>query len=103
MEKNIKLIRLINREEIIAEVILEGVINVLVRNPLNVIIIPSKVETGDTRVGLAPWANFSDEEEFSINTSCIVSIMKPIAQLKEQYNQTFSKIITPKTELIIPN
>jgi len=101
----IKLIRLITGEELIAEVLLDsdavGVDNLRLRNPIRIVIVPNKAAPANPSVGFAPWSEFSDDKDFSIDKRHILVIMTPISQFKDQYNKTFSPIITPTSESII--
>lgn len=107
MALNVKLIRLLNGEELIAEVIeQEGIIfaNIIrLKNPLRVMIIPSKSTPQNPTVGFAPWVEFTDDKTFELDKSHVLCIMNPVKEFVNQYNATFGGIITPTTSgLILP-
>ena len=105
MALNVKLIRLLSGEELIAE-ILPSVVqsdNIVMKNPLRVMIIPSKSTPQNPTVGFAPWCEFSDDKEFTIDKSHVLCIMNPVKEFVNQYNATFGGIITPQSPgLILP-
>lgn len=102
MTKNIKLVRLINGEEILCEVVSDVGFQVTVKNPLRVVVIPNKSTPNSPTVGLAPWAEFSDDEAFLLEKSHVLAIMNPVKEFVSQYNSTFSGIITPTSGLLLP-
>jgi hypothetical protein len=107
MALNVKLIRLVNGEELIAEVVdQQGIIFadvIKIKNPLRVVLIPGKSTPQNPTIGFAPWAEFSEDKEFELDKSHVLCIMNPVKEFSNQYNQTFGGIITPKTGgLILP-
>jgi hypothetical protein len=103
MAMNVKLIRLITSEELIAEVLIENDDNnkLVMKNPLRVVIIPSKSTPQNPTVGFAPWAEFSDDKKFELDKSSILCIMNPVKEFVNQYNSAFGGIITPTSSSII--
>lgn len=102
MMKTIKLIRLITGEEILAEVVVDSGYKLTIKNPLRVVVVPSKSSPNNPTVGLAPWAEFSDDESFTIDLDKILVIMNPVKEFVSQYNSVFSGIITPTSGLVLP-
>ena len=99
MAKNVKILKLITGEEILAEVI-KNYDTVTIKNVLRIVIMPSRDPSAPT-VGLAGWAQFSKDDEITIDKSHIIAIMDPIDQFVEQYRQQFSGLVTPSSQLII--
>ena len=103
MAKNIKLLKLITGEEVLAEILnsehTESRV-VLIKNVLRIVIMPGRDPSTPT-VGLAGWAQFSKDDEISIDKQHIIAIMNPIEQFVEQYRQQFSGLVTPSSQLII--
>ena len=99
---NIKIVKLLNNEEIIGEVtIVNGV--VYIKNPLLIVVMPSMTEQ-IPKIGFSPWAPFSIDTNFEIDKSNVLTIMNPISEFMTQYTNAFSSIVTPnKSKLIIPN
>jgi hypothetical protein len=97
----IKLIRLITGEEIIATIISSEFGVVKFENPIRIVVIPGKSTPNNPTIGFAPWAEFTDDKEFTIDKNHVLAIMEPIKQFVDQYKSTFSKIIQPQTSGII--
>jgi len=113
MALNIKLIRLLNGDEILGEIIdtteadkINGVFAILnkvtVRNPVRVVVMPSKNDPKTPTVGFAPWAQFTDDKEFLLDKSHILAIMEPITEFRNQYNGMFGGVLTQPKRMIIP-
>lgn len=105
-DENIQLFRLITGEELIAERVYDFSSSenyqIMIRNPIRFMLVPSKSNPNQPTVGFAPWQEFSTDTEFTLDKSHVLAIMTPIKEFKDQYRATFSKIITPKPGLILP-
>lgn len=101
MAKNVKYIKLLTGEEIIAEVTKED-LKTTIKNPIRLVIMPSKADPKTPSVGLAPWLEFSEDKEITIDKSHILAIMNPITEIVNQYNSIFGGIVTPRPGLILP-
>lgn len=102
MAQNVKLAKLIDGTEILAEIIIKDASSVTVRNPVRVIVVPSKTDARTPTVGFAPWAEFSEEKEFTIHRAHIITLMVPVKDFVNQYNSIFGGIITPTSKIITP-
>lgn len=103
MAANVKLFRLTNGEEVLAELIEDKTtLNVRFKNPVRVVIVPSKTDPKIPTVALAPWAEFVDEKEFSLDKSHVMFIMTPVQEFVNQYNSIFGGIVMPSSKLILP-
>lgn len=105
MANNIKLIKILNGEEIIAEVLednkgSEG--NVKFKNPLRIVVVPSRSDPKTPTVAFAPWSEFSDQKEFVLDRKHILMLTSPIQEFINQYNSVFGGIVAPSTKLILP-
>lgn len=98
---NLKILKLITGEEILAELLPSSEAVVIAKNPVRVVVIPSRVDPEKPQIGLAPWAQFSDDKTFTIDKSHVLTIMTPIKEFETQYNSLFGGIITPP-KLIVP-
>lgn len=100
----IKLIKLVNGEELLAETLVKVEIPVItLRNPVRVIVVPNKLNPSTPSVGFAPWAQFTLDDTFHIDKMHVIAIMDPIADFITQYKSLFSKIVTPLSSgLILP-
>lgn len=105
MAHNVKLIRMLTGEDIIAEVISDAINSqkILIKNPVRVMLIPNKSTPQTPTVGFAPWFEFTEDKNFELDMTHVLCIMTPLKEFVNQYNATFSGIITPKTSgLILP-
>lgn len=99
----VKIIRMLNGEDLLGEVIVNEVIGyVMIKNPVRIIVMPNKIDPKTPNVGFAPWAEFSEQKEFKLDTDHIVCIMDPIKEFVNQYNSMFGGIVVPSPSLIIP-
>ena len=102
MAVNVKLIKFLGGEEIIAEVLSDSGTALSVKNAVRVVVIPDKTTPQTPQVGLAPYLQFSDSKELTFNKALIVTTAEPLTDFINQYNSLFggiqlatSKIITP--------
>ena len=102
MATNVKLIKFLGGEEIIAEVLSDSGTALSVKNAVRVVVIPDKTTPQTPQVGLAPYLQFSDSKELTFNKALIVTTAEPLIDFINQYNSLFggiqlatSKIITP--------
>jgi hypothetical protein len=98
---NIKLFQMLTGDLIIGELIDDGMLSVTIMNPLRVIVMQSQNRNSPS-IALAPWCEFTDDKEFTFNKSHVINIMEPVQQFTNQYQQTFSKLITPQPKLLLP-
>lgn len=102
MAMNLKIIKLINGNELLAEVSNETDTHMTVKNPVRVVVMPSKTSSNTPTVGFAPWAEFSDEKEFTMHKAHVIVTMKPVQEFVNQYNTMFGGILAPSPKLIVP-
>lgn len=102
MAANVKLIKFLGGEEILAEVLSEETATLTVKNVVRVVVIPDQLNPKTPQVGLAPYLQFSDDKELTFNRNLIVTTATPLTDFVNQYNSLFggiqlatSKIITP--------
>jgi hypothetical protein len=94
---DVKLLRIITGEEVIAEVVTEDENTITIKNGL--VVLPSA-----QNVGFAPWATVIDKEEPDIKLSrdFIVYVVNVDSSVKNKYNQIFgSKLVTPDEKKLI--
>jgi hypothetical protein len=97
MMKDVKLIRLITGEEILAEVLdwKNGVMTI--QNAL--VVIPQQGQ-----VGFAPWATVINPEmpEIGLDMKHVIYSVEPAESVVKQYNEIFgSNIVLPEKQLIL--
>jgi hypothetical protein len=102
---DIRIVRLLNGEDLLGEVVVNEVVGeLMIKNPVRIVVMPNKIDPKTPNVGFAPWAEFSEQKEFKLDMSHVVAIMRPIKEFVAQYNNMFSKIVTPQASgLIIPS
>lgn len=102
---DIKLIRLLSGEEIIAEVFppkFDALGKIVIRNPVKVVLIPNKLDPKTPNIGFAPWMEFTDDKEIKLNENTVVCVTTPIKEFLNQYQSMFGKVITPTSGLVLP-
>jgi len=89
---NIKIVRISTGEELIADV--KEADGKIVLTDVAILI-----PTQQNQLGLAPFMAYSDASKgFDINTSMVMFMVDPVQDLQNQYQQMFSKIVTPSNE-----
>lgn len=92
---NIKIVRLTTGEELICDAKVNSADQVILKDVA--ILIP----TQQNQLGLAPFMAYSDAKDgFHTTMNSIMFIVEPQAELKNQYQKMFSKIITPASNII---
>lgn len=91
---NIKCITFKTHQTIIAEVLDEGDIGVLVKNPVQVISVPPRSANDPGGVGFAPYLAFVEEFDkgITIKNEDILTVNTPVPDLMENYRKMFSRI-----------
>jgi hypothetical protein len=103
MADNIKILKLITGEELLAEVS-DNVVSdkILIKNAVRIVVMPNKLDPKTPNVGFAPWADFSDDKTVTLDKSHIIAIMSPIKEFVNQYNSMFGGLVVPTSNLIMP-
>ncbi len=101
MAANIKILKLISREDILGEILDESDSTIRIKNPVRVIVMPSKTSPQNPQVAYAPWAEFSEQKEFTIHKAHIIVSMDPMTDFINNYNQMFGGVILPTSKLIV--
>lgn len=102
MPVNVKIVKLLTGEELLAEVLTSSDAVCRVKNPVRIVVIPNKLDPKTPQIGFAPWAEFSDDKEIIIDKHHVVAIMNPISQFVTQYNGMFSGLVLPTGNLLTP-
>jgi hypothetical protein len=93
---NIKIVRLTTGEELICDLKVNNVDQVILKDVA--ILIP----TQQNQLGLAPFMAYSDAKDgFHTTMASVMFIVEPVNELKNQYQQMFSKVITPTSNLVV--
>ena len=93
---NVKLIRVVTGEEIVAEVVSETDNTVTVQNAL--VVLPT-----NNGVGFAPWATVvsKDEPEITVSRNHLVYVAEVQEDVASKYKEMFGNIITPAEKKLI--
>lgn len=102
MATNLQILKMISGDELLAEIIGQTETHLTIKNPVRVVVMPTKTNPQTPTVGFAPWADFSDEKQFTIHRAHVIVTMKPVQEFVNQYNTMFSGIVAPSSKLIIP-
>lgn len=101
MAINVRILKLINGDELIAEVVNDTASEITIKNAVRIVVMPSKNDPRTPQIGLAPWAEFSEEKSFTIHKAHVITTMKPVQEFVNQYNGMFSGILLPEKTIII--
>ena len=90
-------------QTIIGEMIEQGDVGVLVKNPMQVIAVPPRSATDPGGVGFAPYLAFVEEFDKGINfkNADILTVNTPVSDLLAQYRNMFSRIEIAPPGLVI--
>lgn len=104
--RKIKLLKLTNGMDVLGEVgKYEDYEHLLVvKNPVSIIVMPSRTDPKSPQVGFAPFNQFSDDKEVIIDSQHVLCILNPVAEFINQYNTMFGNglVIPDKPSLIVP-
>ncbi len=102
MAKDLKIVRFFTGEDVIGEVLEVTEKTTKIRNPVRIVVIPSKENPKEPGVALAPFTNWSKDKEFVIYNHVIMCQMEPITDFINQYNSIFGGIVMADNKLILP-
>jgi len=93
---NVKLLRIITGEEVLAEVLSEDENTVTVQNGL--VVLPNA-----NGVGFAPWATVISKEkkEITLSREHLVYVVECDDSVQDKYESIFGKIVKPETKKLI--
>ncbi len=94
---DVKLLRIVTGEEVIAELIDENAASITVQNGL--VVLPT-----NSGVGFAPWATVisKDKPEITISKTHLVYVAEVQEDVCKKYDQMFgSKLVTPDEKKLI--
>lgn len=97
---NVRCIKLISGEEIIADIdqSVDGLL--ILKNPLQIMMIPG--QNNQFGIGLAPFCPYAKETNIPVREGAIVTIFEPETGMLNEYNIRFgSGIIVPESKIIV--
>lgn len=98
--QNIKILRLSTGEEILGEVAEENSSSLKIKNPVRVIVVPSKADPNNPSVAFAPFIQWSDDKVLTLNANHVITTATPITEFINQYNGMFGGLVVPQTKII---
>jgi hypothetical protein len=104
----ITILRLVSGEEILTEVVGEvstplGATHLKIKNPVRIIVMPSKLDKEAPQVALAPWLHFAANKEQNIPMASIILDYEPVPEFVNQHKSLHGGIVVPPTKLVLPN
>jgi hypothetical protein len=99
---NVKGIKLVTGEEVISEVVISQDGRFILKNPVQLRVVPPQIAGAQPSMGFVPFPNFgTPTENMLIEPLHIVYTYTPDEQIVANYNQMFgSGIITPSKQII---
>ena len=97
---NIKVIKLISGEEVIADIdeSIDGL--VILKKPLLIMMVPN--QNNQFGIGLAPFCPYAADGVVPVRAGAVVSIFEPDTGMKNEYNVRFgSGIVVPESKIIV--
>ena len=93
---NVKLIRMSSGEDVVATIVNETDSVLEVENAI--VAIP----TGEGQIGFAPWSPLvsKSDKTLPVNKKFVVYVAEVAEDIVNQYNQMFSKIVTPTSKVV---
>lgn len=100
----VKLLKFINNEELLAEVVETDDDSVTLKNIVAVGFMPNRSTPDQPAIGMAPWVPYRDANTpVTFAAAHIMAVMIPQKEMVEEYKRMFSKLLTPaKSGLILP-
>lgn len=102
MAANLKILRLVTGEEIMGEITNETDTKVTLKNPVRVIVVPNKADPNNPSVGFAPFMQWSDDKELTLNLNHVITTVSPITEFVNQYNGMFGGLVVPNSKILVP-
>ena len=96
---NVKIFKLKNQEEFMCELVGEKDDHYVIKNPC--VLLPTPKNT----IAMSPWMPFADIEkkEIEFKKDLVMLVVGVIDQIEQQYINTFSAVIAPKSKLVTPD
>lgn len=101
MATNVKLIRFLG-EEVLAEILSDNETTMTIRNAVRIVMFPNQTDPKNPQVGLAPFLQFSEQKDLTINKNLVITVAEPLKEFLNQYNSIHGGIVLPESKLIKP-
>lgn len=100
---NVKIVRLLTGEDVLGEIVADDKEVVVLKNPVRIMVMPSKTDPKQPTVGFAPFCEWAVDKQVTLNKSLVLTLLTPVVEFVNQYNTTFgSGVVVPDSKLIIP-
>ena len=63
---------------------------------------PSKADPNNPSIGFAPFTQWTDDKELTLNANHVTYTASPIPEFVNQYNGMFGGLVLPDTKIIKP-
>lgn len=100
--ENLKIVRLTTGEEVLGEITEENVTKVKVKNPVLIVVVPSKTDPKNPSVAFAPFMQWSDDKELTLNANHVILTATPVKEFINQYNSMFGGLVVPNSKILTP-
>lgn len=97
---NIKCLKLISGDEIIADIDegIEGL--VILKKPLQIMMIPN--QNNQFGIGLAPFCPYAKDDVIPLRSGAVLSIFEPETGMLNEYNSRYgSGLVVPESKIIV--
>ena len=97
---NIKCLKLISGDEVIADIDegIEGL--VILKKPLQIMMIPN--QNNQFGIGLAPFCPYAKDDVIPLRSGAILSIFEPETGMLNEYNSRYgSGLVVPESKIIL--
>ncbi|NBO70556.1 hypothetical protein EBV26_08725 [bacterium] len=97
---NIKCLKLISGDEVIADIDegIEGL--VILKKPLQIMMIPN--QNNQFGIGLAPFCPYAKDDMIPLRSGAILSIFEPETGMLNEYNSRYgSGLVVPESKIIV--
>lgn len=100
---SVKIVKLVNGIDVLGEIgkHVDYEHLIIVKNPVRIMVMPSKSDPKMPTVGFAPFNEFSDDKEVIFDSQHILCISTPISEFVNQYKAMFSGLVLPQSSSII--
>lgn len=98
METNIKVLKLLSGEEVVADITDEGSFFKL-KNPVKFVMMP--VNQSQVGVEMHPFIMLSKDSEIELSKDFVIAVCTPIDEIVKSYSAQFSDIILPPEKKLI--
>lgn len=94
----VRLIKLVTGEEILAEIVDDATSTLTIKNPLNAVVQPD--QRGGISYGFIPWAGLTDGN-LTLVRDKVIFISEVREDVLNSYNTQFGNILAPSQKIIL--